>query len=155
MAANVVEACVRGNTVLRMPGPDAPTPISQVGVIMRTCQVILSERGGKACVLASTRARVQEYYDYTVACGDMGNLEATCVLFADAEVESWQGKEWSGLLDKVDLLLMGPDLRKETLHKGFLKLGKFSVLVFDECKHCLGRHPYSEILQKHVQDAQS
>lgn len=32
------------------------------------------------------------------------------------------------------------------LRRGFIKLTDFSFIVFDECHHCQGDHPYAGIM---------
>lgn len=34
------------------------------------------------------------------------------------------------------------------LRRGFIKLSDFSFIVFDECHHCKGEHPYAGIMNE-------
>ena len=110
--AHIVEACVRGNTILKMPGVDGGLAVSQVDVIMHTCRLVINERGGKACVLAPTKPRVEEYFEVAVRFAEQAKY-----IIADAAVEAWEKRKWAQVVEKHDFLLMGPNLFNQVLEK--------------------------------------
>ncbi|XP_021645585.2 endoribonuclease Dicer homolog 2 isoform X7 [Hevea brasiliensis] len=78
---------------------------------------------------------VESHTDLIVGkyCGEMG------VDFRDAA-------SWKQRLQKHEVLVMTPQILLDGLRHSFIKLDLIKVLIFDECHHASGKHPYACIL---------
>jgi hypothetical protein len=60
----------------------------------------------------------------------------------------WNQRSWAQEFNTKDVLVMTPQLLLNILRHGFVSLTRFGLLIFDECHHCAGRHPYNLIMQE-------
>jgi endoribonuclease Dicer len=42
---------------------------------------------------------------------------------------------------------MTPDILKNALNESFLSLQDINLIIFDECHHTIGGHPYNQIMR--------
>ncbi|XP_074323275.1 endoribonuclease Dicer homolog 2-like [Apium graveolens] len=87
-------------------------------------------------VLVSQQAEVVEMHtDFKVGkyWGEMG-------------VDFWNATDWKKQQDEFEVLVMTPQILLNALRHSFIKLETIRVLIFDECHHARGRHPYACIM---------
>lgn len=51
------------------------------------------------------------------------------------------------LLKNSKIIVMISQMFLNCLRRGYLKINDFSFIVFDECHHCHGNHPYAGIMR--------
>ena len=54
-----------------------------------------------------------------------------------------------------DILVIIAEIFRRSMSKGLARPEQFSVLVLDECHHCIGQHPYNAMLNDTVHCADS
>ena len=50
---------------------------------------------------------------------------------------------------KYQVFVMTPQIFLQSLDHGYVSMDKINVIVFDECHHCRGNHPYNLIMSMH------
>ncbi|GAV83983.1 DEAD domain-containing protein/Helicase_C domain-containing protein/Ribonuclease_3 domain-containing protein/PAZ domain-containing protein/dsRNA_bind domain-containing protein [Cephalotus follicularis] len=58
----------------------------------------------------------------------------------------WDAAMWKQEIDKHEVLVMTPAILLIGLRHSFFKLSMIKVIVFDECHHARGKHPYACIM---------
>ncbi|CAI0437057.1 unnamed protein product [Linum tenue] len=61
-------------------------------------------------------------------------------------VDFWDAAIWKQEIDKHEVLVMTPQILLNCLRHSFFKLEFIKVLIFDECHHTGGKHPYACIM---------
>ncbi|KAK1400758.1 endoribonuclease Dicer-like [Heracleum sosnowskyi] len=61
-------------------------------------------------------------------------------------VDFWNAADWKKQQDEFEVLVMTPQILLNSLRHSFIKLETIRVLIFDECHHARGRHPYACIM---------
>uniref|UniRef100_A0A2N9FEH6 Uncharacterized protein n=1 Tax=Fagus sylvatica TaxID=28930 RepID=A0A2N9FEH6_FAGSY len=89
-------------------------------------QVVLVPQQAKA-VEMHTDLKVGTYW------GDMG-------------VDFWDAATWKREIEKNEVLVMTPAILLGGLRHSFFHLSMIKVLIFDECHHTRGKHPYACIM---------
>lgn len=54
---------------------------------------------------------------------------------------------WGGILLFMQVFVMTPQIMLQNLHHCFMRMDCIEVLIFDECHHAGGRHPYACIMR--------
>ncbi|KAF2286426.1 hypothetical protein GH714_016865 [Hevea brasiliensis] len=67
-------------------------------------------------------------------------------LYGEKGVDCWDAAIWKQHLEKHEVLVMTPQILLDGLKHSFFKLDLIKVLIFDECHHARGNHPYACIL---------
>lgn len=60
----------------------------------------------------------------------------------------WNQRSWTEEFRTKDVLVLTPQLLLNIMRHGFVSMERFSLLIFDECHHCVARHPYNLIMQE-------
>lgn len=102
--------------------------------------MLMKETNGKCIFLAPVRILVKQQ---STAASMMG-IPNTVIIGDSAD--KWEYYEWQAALSKVQSLFMTPELLLNCLRAGYLNLEQFKLIVFDECHHCAGNHPYMKIM---------
>ncbi|KAK9292106.1 hypothetical protein L1049_020064 [Liquidambar formosana] len=68
--------------------------------------------------------------------------------WGDMGIDYWDAGRWSEELGKHEVLVMTPAILLNGLRHCFFKLDMIKVLIFDECHHATGRHPYACIMKE-------
>ena len=63
-------------------------------------------------------------------------------------LDTWSEAVWKKELEKNQILVMSPVILVDILDHSFISLDYIRLIVFDECHHATGKHPYSQILDK-------
>ncbi|KAJ3358347.1 Dicer-like protein 1, partial [Kappamyces sp. JEL0680] len=58
-------------------------------------------------------------------------------------------QKWNECIDRHDVIVMTPLILLNALDRGFVRLERFHLLVFDECHHARSSHPYNLIMKIH------
>jgi endoribonuclease Dicer len=57
-------------------------------------------------------------------------------------------KEFMRKFEKSTVIVVISQMFLNCLRRGFIKLSNFSFIVFDECHHCKGDHPYAGVMNE-------
>ncbi|KAK4744261.1 hypothetical protein SAY87_010573 [Trapa incisa] len=63
-------------------------------------------------------------------------------------VDFWDSATWSREIENHEVLVMTPKILLDGLRHCYFKLELIKVLIFDECQHASGRHPYACIMRE-------
>ncbi|KAH9301174.1 hypothetical protein KI387_012757, partial [Taxus chinensis] len=70
-------------------------------------------------------------------------------------VDGWTAQTWNDEMNKHEVLVMTPQILLDLLRHGFLKLEMVKLIIFDECHHTQGNHPYAKIMKEYYQTSQA
>ncbi|XP_062084109.1 endoribonuclease Dicer homolog 2 [Humulus lupulus] len=68
--------------------------------------------------------------------------------WGDMGVDFWKDDKWNEEVEKFEVLVMTHQILLNNLRHSFFKLNMIQVLVFDECHHARGLHPYACIMKE-------
>lgn len=66
--------------------------------------------------------------------------------YGEMGVDFWSADTWKKQLEQYEVFVMTPQILVDNLRHSFFELKKISLLIFDECHHARGRHPYACIM---------
>jgi len=66
----------------------------------------------------------------------------------DMNVDAWKLQTWEQEMEKCEVFVMTPQIMLQNLHHCFMRMDCIEVLIFDECHHAGGRHPYACIMRE-------
>ena len=141
----VVHLSVRRNVILKLRPEQAEIQgLDKFDIVFRFCRFRIEATGRKACVLAPTMPLVRQFL--AEARHEHGRLRIRCVV-ATSDVDAWDFWDWQDAISHHDILIVTPALFRDALTAGHLNMGDFCALAIDECQHCIGSHPYAEIVE--------
>ncbi|XP_057960958.1 endoribonuclease Dicer homolog 2 isoform X2 [Malania oleifera] len=70
------------------------------------------------------------------------------IYWGDMGVDFWDDATWRQEQDKYEVLVMTPMILLNGLRHSFFKLEMIKLLIFDECHHARGKHPYACIMME-------
>ncbi|CAG9318366.1 unnamed protein product [Blepharisma stoltei] len=94
---------------------------------------------GKAVFLTPTKALIEQQDSVAK------KFNIRCDWRSGKKGESWNSIKWQNWISKFDLLFLTPQLFLNSLRHGYLQMEQFDLLIYDECHHCKGEHPYFSI----------
>ncbi|KAL8511973.1 hypothetical protein ACS0TY_018436 [Phlomoides rotata] len=62
--------------------------------------------------------------------------------YGHSGTDFWDATTWNHEIDKHEVLVMTPQILLNALRHRFMRLNQIKVLIFDECHHARGKHPY-------------
>ena len=63
-------------------------------------------------------------------------------------LDAWDQLIWDRELAKNRILVMSPQILVDMLNHSFISVARIAMIVFDECHHTTGGHPYRQVLLK-------
>ncbi|XP_050208113.1 endoribonuclease Dicer homolog 2-like [Mercurialis annua] len=66
--------------------------------------------------------------------------------WGDMRIDLWDVDTWNKQMEQHEVFVMTPQILLNGLRHSFFKLELIKVLIFDECHHARGKHPYACIL---------
>ncbi|KAI4342145.1 hypothetical protein MLD38_026801 [Melastoma candidum] len=68
--------------------------------------------------------------------------------WGDMQIDFWDIHIWRGECEKFEVLVMTPAILLNCLRHSFFSLEMIKLLIFDECHHTRGNHPYACIMKE-------
>ncbi|KAJ2760094.1 Dicer-like protein 1, partial [Coemansia nantahalensis] len=63
-------------------------------------------------------------------------------------IDEWDEKTWTDKWSSSGVLVMTHQVLLNSLRAGFVRISDIDLLVFDECHHARGNHPYTLIMRE-------
>ncbi|XP_057839229.2 endoribonuclease Dicer homolog 3b isoform X2 [Cryptomeria japonica] len=64
------------------------------------------------------------------------------------DINIWNAEKWKREVETNEVLVMTPQILLDGLRLNLLKLDMVHLLIFDECHHACGHHPYAKIMKE-------
>ncbi|KAK2645038.1 hypothetical protein Ddye_020233 [Dipteronia dyeriana] len=139
----VFEVAKKRNTIAVLETGAGKTMIA-VMLINDIAQAIKSNGDKKIIIfLAPTVHLVHQQYDVIKIQTDFKVGE----YYGAMGVDEWNLNSWEKEINQNDVLVMTPQILLDALRKAFLRLEMLCFIVFDECHHATGNHPYTKIMK--------
>ncbi|KAL8517841.1 hypothetical protein ACS0TY_009230 [Phlomoides rotata] len=97
-----------------------------------------------AVFLVPTVVLVSQQHDVVKTYTDL----KTGQYYGDLGVDFWNEATWNSQMDEYEVLVMTPQILLDALRHKFIRLDQIKVLIFDECHHARGNHPYACIMKE-------
>nr|AJA90765.1 Dicer-like 3 [Ephedra trifurca] len=68
-------------------------------------------------------------------------------------VDNWTNEQWIAALNTYQVFVMTPQVLLDALARAYVKLEFLRLLIFDECHHARGNHPYFRIMQEYYRNS--
>ncbi len=65
----------------------------------------------------------------------------------DQVIDLWDKNIWDNEIEANQILVMTPQILVDIIQHAFLDINQINLLIFDECHHAVGNHPYSQLLR--------
>ncbi|MCO5569280.1 hypothetical protein L7F22_022992 [Adiantum nelumboides] len=82
------------------------------------------------------------------------DLQVECYYGAKG-VDKWSASMWKEEMNSNEVLVMTPMVLLDAVRHGFLSLGSFHLLIFDECHRAQKRHPYAKIMREYYHNSKT
>ncbi|KAL5786463.1 hypothetical protein ACOSQ2_008855 [Xanthoceras sorbifolium] len=139
----VFEVAKKRNTIAVLETGAGKTMIA-VMLIKDIAQSIKSNGDKKSIIfLAPTVHLVHQQYDVI----NINSNFKVGEYYGAIGVDEWNLNCWEKEINQNDVLVMTPQILLDALRKAFLRLEMVCFIVFDECHHATGNHPYTKIMK--------
>ena len=155
----IAEECATRNTILKLSSSSAEEKgLNKFRIVFRWCrQRIEACPSHKACILAPTVPIIKEYFEaaklqhYTE-----GRLVYRArLIIGTADVDGWGRAQWRTAVESSDIVLTTPMLFLDAVKAGHVTMSEICAVAFDECQHCIGSHPFSQLAQIACRDLEA
>jgi endoribonuclease Dicer len=103
----------------------------------------------KIIFLANTVPLVTQQYNFLRKFVTCGIEEYYGDKRLDGKVlDTWDQAIWDKELANNKILVMSPAILVDMLNHSFISVADIRMIVFDECHHTTGKHPYSQVLNE-------
>ncbi|KAH9304311.1 hypothetical protein KI387_008715, partial [Taxus chinensis] len=146
----ILEVAIRRNTVIILETGSGKTLISVL--LMKQIAHELRAKGDKGLIvfLAPTIQLVVQQSDVIKYNTDL----QVGYYYGTKGVDSWNVEKWKREIEINEVLVMTPQILLDGLRLSFLKLDMVDLLIFDECHHACGQHPYAKIMKEYYYGCQ-
>ena len=143
----IVNLAVQRNVILK-PCPEQND--NTFDIVFRFCIHRIETGGLKACILAPTVPLLKQYFKWHWQHHlDRGRgTHRARLIIGTPDVDAWDRAHWRYAVERCDLVLTSPQLFLDAMESGHLNIADFGALAFDQCQHCIGRHPFAEIVRR-------
>lgn len=118
----------------------------------------LAEGGKRTVFLANTVPLIIQQAEFLrMHCNqNVGDYYGDRVI-DNKKLDFWDKEIWEKELAENQILVVVPQILVDMIQHAFLQLEQINLLIFDECHHATGNHPYSQLLRlyQNHQDAGS
>ncbi|XP_065351685.1 endoribonuclease Dicer-like [Cloeon dipterum] len=135
------------NSIIYMPTGSGKTYISILVIKAFHAHVKLPfEEGGKRIIFSAPKVALvdqqaeilRKHTPFSVGCYN-GYMQ----------VEFWEKNKWLEEFAQHQILVMGSEILRDILDKGFIQMSQFALMIFDECHHATGNHPMNMVMRQH------
>nr|AJA90756.1 Dicer-like 3 [Cycas revoluta] len=141
----ILQVAIENNTIVFLETGCGKTLISVL--LMKQIAHKLRAQGGKCIIifLAPTIQLVVQQFEVIRINTD---LKVTYYYGAKG-IDGWNIEIWKREFNSNEVLVMTPQILLDGLRLGLLTLELVDLLIFDECHHAWGRHPYAKIMNEY------
>uniref|UniRef100_A0A5S6QL02 Helicase ATP-binding domain-containing protein n=1 Tax=Trichuris muris TaxID=70415 RepID=A0A5S6QL02_TRIMR len=105
------------------------------------------QQGGKRSVfVVNTVVLVRQQAAYIRKHSDLKVAE----LCGNSKADFYSAADWDSLMNDYEVLVVVAQLFADGLNHAFVSMQQFNVVVFDECHHATGNHPYVIAMNHYV-----
>ncbi|RLN16547.1 hypothetical protein C2845_PM02G11130 [Panicum miliaceum] len=147
----VFAAALRGNTIAVLDTGSGKTMVA----VMLARELARRARAGDAprrivVFLAPTVHLVHQQFEVIREYTDLDAVEC----HGASGVGEWSARQWKEAIGTKEIVVMTPQILLDALRHAFLTMDVMSLLIFDECHHACGNHPYSQIMKEFYADSE-
>ncbi|KAG2220792.1 hypothetical protein INT45_012461, partial [Circinella minor] len=66
-------------------------------------------------------------------------------------IDKWSEENWKQIFKENDICVMTAQIFLDILRHGFIEMTQINLIIFDECHHCIKKHPYRLIMKEHYE----
>lgn len=141
----VLRLAMEKNTIVYLETGCGKTLIAVLLIKEIGCELRERKEKGIIIFLAPTVSLVEQQYE-VIKLNSPFNVGE---YFGAKGVDNWTIDKWTAEINSHEVLVMTPRILLDALRHGFLKLEMVKLIIFDECHHAQGHHPYAKIMNEH------
>nr|AJA90780.1 Dicer-like 3 [Pinus canariensis] len=141
----VLRLATENNTIAYLETGCGKTLIAVLLIKEIGCELIERKEKGIIIFLAPTVSLVEQQFEVI----KLNSHFKVAEYFGAKGVDNWTIDKWTVEINSHEVLVMTPQILLDALRHGFLKLEMVKLMIFDECHHAQGHHPYAKIMNEH------
>ena len=144
----IAQECATSNMILKFSSESSTRGLNKFQIAFEFCKQRLEAcPGHKVCIVAPTVPLIKQYFEAAqLQHFAPGRRLLHCrLILATSDVDAWGRAQWRTAVDTTDIVLTSPQLFLDAVMAGHVALTMFCAVAFDECQHCIGSHPFSNL----------
>ncbi|KHJ46631.1 helicase protein [Trichuris suis] len=117
-----------------------------IKMLSRQLRIPLQKGGKRSIFVVNTVVLVKQQAAYIRKHSDLKVAE----LCANTGGDFYSKAEWDALMNNFEVIVVVAQLFSDGLNHAFVTMEQFNVVVFDECHHATGNHPYCLAMNHYV-----
>ncbi|XP_014473379.1 PREDICTED: endoribonuclease Dicer [Dinoponera quadriceps] len=142
---DLYEKAVEDNIIVYLPTGAGKTYIAVMLLkkLSGELQMPYSKNGKRSIFIVNTVALVRQQAEYIKR-----HTCLTCKGYSgDMKVDVWKEDRWKLEFDEIQVLVMTAQILVDIITRGYMKLDRINLIIFDECHRAVYNHPMRQIMQ--------